>query len=105
MLPILLLVLGFAGDENAVRPKPISRVSPEYAAAAKAEGVQGKVGLAVDIDEKGNTTRVTVVKKLHPDLDKNAADAVKQWKWEPARKDGKPIAATETLDINFTLSQ
>jgi protein TonB len=36
-------------------------------------------------------------------LDEKAIEAVKKWKFDPARKDGKPVAVASTAEVNFRL--
>jgi TonB family protein len=44
-----------------------------------------------------------VVRPLGMGLDQKALDAVKQWKFEPAMKDGKPVAVQINVEVNFRL--
>ena len=37
----------------------------------------------------------------HPELSPLALDAVKQWQFDPARKDGKPIPVPVTVNVEF----
>ena len=46
---------------------------------------------------------VKVVKSLEPTLDANAIEAVKTWKFEPAMKDGKPVAVQINVEVSFRL--
>ena len=34
-------------------------------------------------------------------LDENAIEAVKQWRFEPAMKDGKPVAVEINVEVTF----
>jgi len=36
-------------------------------------------------------------------LDEKAIEAVKQWKFEPGTKEGKPVASMSTIELNFRL--
>ena len=44
-----------------------------------------------------------VKKKLFPTLDEEAVKALKQWKFQPAENNGKPIAVWVTLPFVFNL--
>jgi len=44
-----------------------------------------------------------VVRVIGLGLDEKAIEAVKQWTFKPAYKDGKPVAAAATLEVNFRL--
>jgi TonB family protein len=36
-------------------------------------------------------------------LDQKAVEAVRKWKFEPAMKDGKPVAVQISVEVNFRL--
>lgn len=102
-------VVHFAGHDIPERDASISppvvrhRVNPEYTEAAKKNGIYGIVITAVDIDENGDVTDARVLKGLPDGLDQAALDAVRQFKFRPATKDGKAVATTFNLTINFKL--
>ncbi|HEX6467224.1 MAG TPA: M56 family metallopeptidase, partial [Terriglobales bacterium] len=86
-----------------VPPKVISKVNPTYPEAAKKAKQKGNVQLALIIGADGSVENVRVEKSVSPDLDKSAIDAVRQWTWEPALKDGRPVKVEVHIDITFTL--
>jgi len=88
------------GGEVTV-PVAISRVQPTYTDEARHAGTQGVVIVEAVIDEHGDVSQVRVLKGLPNGLDTAAADAVKQWKFAPAKLHGKPVAAYFTVTINF----
>ena len=46
---------------------------------------------------------VKVARSLGMGLDQKAIEAVKKWKFEPALKDGKPVAVQINVEVNFRL--
>jgi len=42
-----------------------------------------------------------VLRSLDSGLDQKAVDAVKQWKFEPAMKNGEPVAVVINVEVNF----
>jgi len=44
-----------------------------------------------------------VIKKLASDLDNEAIEAGRSWRFEPATKDGEPVAVPLKLEIDFRL--
>src|SRR5690242_2263440 len=81
-----------AGDPGVKDPVVTYEVQPNYTRDAVRRKVQGKVVLAVIVTTKGTVRDdVQVVKSLDPDLDAEAITAVKQWKFRPGTKDGKPV--------------
>jgi protein TonB len=55
------------------------------------------------IDANGRATGFKVIKSLGLGLDEKAIEAVKKWKFDPARKDGKAVPVASTMEINFRL--
>lgn len=89
--------------EPASKPKPLSMPEPEYTAAARASGIEGKVRLSVTIAADGSVQKVTVIESLDPDLDAAAKKAVLAAKFEPAVQCGAPTSATFKISVKFTL--
>jgi protein TonB len=80
-------------------------VKPEYTKemiAAKIEGVI-KAELLVDID--GKVKEVKILNDLGFGTRQRARDAFLQWEFEPAMRDGKPVATWITYSIRFVLLQ
>ena len=59
--------------------------------------------LALIVDQRGLVRDVHVTQSLDKRLDQNAIDAVKQWKFRPAVKDGKLIAVRTSVEVDFRL--
>jgi protein TonB len=78
-------------------------VDPIYPAAAQAEKVQGVVILQALIGTDGHVHNVTVLRSVDPRLDQAATDAVTQWIYSPALRNGQPVAVTVTVTVNFAL--
>ena len=92
-----------AGATSA--PVLIHKVEPEYSEEARAAKFQGTVVLKVVIEANGSvsTERINVDRSLGMGLDEKAIEAVKQWKFKPAYKDGKPVAAFAMIELKFRL--
>ena len=87
-----------------VQPYAIKRVAPKYPETAKKLHIEGTVILMAVIDEKGNVIKVEVKKSVYQSLDEAAIKALKQWKFEPAKTNGKPISVWVTIPIEFKLN-
>jgi len=86
---------------GAVQPARLIRASaPVYPRLAKSHHVAGDVTLDALIDESGNVRDVQV---LDGDvlLREAAKQALRQWKYDPARLDGRPTAMHLTVTIKF----
>ena len=71
-------------------PQLISSIPPVYPAGARAQGVQGVVVLDALVDETGKVVETTVI--AGPPLLRSAAtEALRNWKYQPARLNGEPI--------------
>jgi TonB family protein len=86
-------------------PKVVSQVQPVYPADAKRAKREGVVVLAVVVTEDGVVQEVQVAKSAAPDFDQNAVDAVRQWKFEPAWKDGKPVKVETHIEVSYSLKK
>jgi TonB family protein len=75
--------------------------SSPYPDSLKGSGVQGTVLVDAVIGTNGCTENVTVVRKLHPELDKIAAHLVSSWKFKPAMKDGHPVKVLVRIGVAF----
>lgn len=93
------------GPESEALPKvrPIieSAVMPAYPAHLRDEGVAGGAILELVTDEQGNLARLTVMRASHPEFGDAAKEAVEQWKFNPAQRDGRPVTARSRLAIVF----
>lgn len=79
----------------------LKKVTPAYPAEAKAAGVSGKVEVQVTISEKGQVIEAIAVSS--PELLREAAEqAAKQWVFEPAIVNRRPVKAQGILTFNFT---
>lgn len=84
-------------------PVLLSKVEPQYTKAARAAKIKGTVLLSVVIDKKGHPEKIHVVRKLDPGLDAKAVEAIKQWLFSPAIRQGKPVAVMANIEVNFRL--
>jgi protein TonB len=84
-------------------PTVIFKVEPEYSEEARKAKFQGTVILFVVVDEKGNPRDLKVIRPLGLGLDQKAIEAVEKWKFNPGKKDGKPVPVQATIEVNFRL--
>lgn len=82
-------------------PELKKRVDPKYPASAKAMGIEGQVMVNVLISETGDVVEVVVVQGLRGGFDEATVTAVKQWKYEPAIKDGLKVKVWKPITITF----
>ncbi|MBV9265465.1 MAG: M56 family metallopeptidase [Acidobacteriaceae bacterium] len=94
-------VYKIGGDVTA--PHIVHKVEPNYTATDRRSRTQGTVVLSVIIGTNGRTHDISVVKSLSRGLDEQAQKAVSKWRFEPAKKNGKPVAVTAHIEVNFRL--
>lgn len=88
---------------GVTQPKLIHPVDPTYPERVRKEKVTGQVVVQAVIEKNGTVTRASVVRPVHPGLDAAALEAVRQWRYEPARQNGKPVAVYMTITVDFRL--
>jgi protein TonB len=85
-------------------PMPTKTVPPNYPSELKREGVSGMVTMAITVDEKGAVLNPVVKKSTRPEFEQPAIEAVMKWKFEPAKKDGKPVAVQVVVPVKFSVN-
>jgi protein TonB len=85
-------------------PRGGYQITPSYPASARQLGVEGTALLSVFVDAAGHVGQVIVKQSAgHPDLDRAAADAVRRWRFEPARRGAEAVAMWVELPVEFRL--
>jgi TonB family protein len=74
---------------------------PSYTDKARKAKKGGSVILELIVTPGGTTRDVSVIKSLSPDLDKQAVSTIRTWKFEPAKKDGQPVAVQIKVEVTF----
>ena len=108
LLAPVSLVLGHAADlprttSTTTAPVLVRKVEPEYTAAARSKKIEGVISLYAEINEDGLAVNIKVVRSLEPELDVKAIRALQQWRFKPAKKEGKPVTVAANIDIDFRL--
>ncbi|HYC70668.1 MAG TPA: TonB family protein [Opitutaceae bacterium] len=81
--------------------RPLERIAPAYPQALKQGGTGGRVLVEFHVDPEGHARFPRVVMAAHPVLDAAAVAAVKQWRFEPPRRKGRPAIAHVTQAFDF----
>lgn len=77
-------------------------LKPQLSPVMLMEGVtHGRVVVAIAVDAEGKLTDWLVLGTTHPALATTCVDAMKTWKFTPARRDGVPLPVQTELTINF----
>ena len=95
-------------------PKLLFAPDPEFTDQARRKRLSGTVVIALTVDAAGNTQDVRVARSLSQDvskkykqialgLDENAVAAVKQYRFQPAQFQGKPVPVETKVEVNFRI--
>ena len=84
------------------RPLGGYQVKPRYPESARRAGFQGVTRLRVHVLESGRVGEVMVDQSAgFRDLDLAAMDAVRKWRFEPARRGKEPVSVWVMLPVKF----
>lgn len=84
-------------------PRSIFAPDPEYSEEARKAKYQGTCVLWLIVGPDGRPRDIKITRSLGLGLDEKAIEAVKQWKFEPAMKDGKAVAVQISVEVSFRL--
>jgi len=99
---------GFGGGVYKVgggisAPTAISAPDPDYTEEARRAKKQGTCELYLIVDSTGHPRDIKVMRGLGFGLDAKAVEAVKQWRFQPALKDGRPVDVQISVQVDFHL--
>ena len=101
--PVVAAVPRASGARRVI-PRAVEQQRPAYPSSARRARIQGTTLLAVLIADDGRVAEIVVKESSgHPDLDEAAADAVRRWRFTPARRGDDPIAMWVELPVDFRL--
>ena len=91
----------FKVGNGVTPPRAIYTPDPAYSEQARSDKFQGRCVLGVVIGPDGKPYDVKVSKPLGEGLDAKAVEAVQQWRFDPATKDGQPVAVAINIEVSF----
>ncbi|MGA3043466.1 MAG: TonB family protein [Bryobacteraceae bacterium] len=84
-------------------PAVVRKADPQYSEEARVARLQGTVVVAVVIGTDGVAREPRILRGVGLGLDENALEAISQWQFRPASKDGQPVSVSATIEVNFRL--
>lgn len=84
-------------------PRAIFAPDPEYSEEARKAKYQGTVVLYMIVGPDGRARDIRVVRSVGMGLDEKAIEAVRTWKFDPARRDGQAVAVQINVEVSFRL--
>ncbi|MBZ5684840.1 MAG: energy transducer TonB [Acidobacteriia bacterium] len=89
---------------NGVKPpKVIFQPEPSFSESARKAKYQGMTTMGLIVDKDGLPKNIHIVRPLGAGLDARAVQAVETWKFQPAQKDGQPVAVAIAVEVEFHL--
>lgn len=83
------------------KPRVVYQPTPIYPPELARKGMQGTVYVLFIVDKSGRARQLKVQKSTHPAFNAPAIKAVKQWKFEPGKRKGKPVQFRMRVPITF----
>jgi TonB family protein len=95
---------GVGGPIRLARPRGGYQARPRYPESARRQGIEGVSLLRFEVQANGAVGEILVERSAgYQDLDRAAIEAVKKWRFEPARRGNQSIAVWVTLPVRFAL--
>jgi len=83
------------------RPRPTVQTAPQYPLDLRQAGISGEVVIQFIVDSKGNVRNIKIVKSTNTGFNENVLRAVRNWKFEPGKKNGKKVNTRVQQPIPF----
>jgi len=84
-------------------PRLIHNVEPEFNEYARRLKFSGNSQIYLRVDENGSPSHVSVYRPAGMGLDEKAVEAVQQYRFSPATRDGVPVKTDLYIDVNFQI--
>jgi protein TonB len=84
-------------------PGLLREIRPDYTEEARRRGIEGDVVLEIVVRADGSVGSARVLQGLGGGLDQRATDAVRQWRFSPARRYGSPVDVIVEVAVEFKL--
>lgn len=85
--------------------RPLQTVKASYPPMALRMGLEADVTLKILVDAEGKVVKAEIIKSAGMGFDEEALKAIRQFRFEPARKDGKNIPSESTYIYRFRLEK
>ena len=84
-------------------PRATYQPEPSFSEPARKAKYQGVVTMGLIVDKDGLPKKIHITNPLGAGLDAKAVEAVSTWKFQPAEKDGEPVAVQIAVEVDFHL--
>ncbi|MBS0633824.1 MAG: energy transducer TonB [Verrucomicrobia bacterium] len=87
------------------QPRTRVQVAPTYPVEAKSRGLTAEVVVGFIVDEQGRVTAEHVVRSSDPMFEEATLQAVRKWRFEPGKKDGRLVKFRLQVPVVFNLNE
>ena len=107
LLPSLaaLLLAACAVKPSFEPARLVHAVQPVYPPLLEEEGIEGRAIVRVHIDTRGSVSEAQVLSATHPLFARSAVRAVSQYRFTPAKQNGRPVESAFTQTFRFRASE
>ncbi|MEO8256867.1 MAG: TonB family protein [Acidobacteriota bacterium] len=93
----------YRGGSGIEAPRLIREVKADYTEEARQRRVAGDVLMEIVVRQDGTVGDVKVLQGLGSGLNERAMQAVRQWRFEPARRQGAPVDVIVEVAVEFKI--
>lgn len=107
LLPALVaLLLAACAAKPSYQPAMlVHAVQPVYPPPLEEEGIAGRAIVRMRIDTRGSVSEAQVLSATHPLFARSAVRAVSQYRFTPAKQNGRPVESAFTQTFRFLASE
>ena len=84
-------------------PKLLHYVEPEFSSQSKEAFLEGTVKISTVVTADGHPSESRIIHGLNAEEDKTALEPLKQWRFQPGTKAGKPVNVRVNIEVVFHL--
>ena len=100
------LLLAACAAKPALEPAIlVHSVQPAYPPPLEEEGIEGRAIVRMRIDTRGSVSEAQVLSATHPLFARSAVRAVSQYRFTPAKQNGRPVESSFTQTFRFRVSE
>ena len=91
------------GQDHTKFPRPLHTPAPDFSREAQKAKYQATVLMTIVVDKSGNIDRIRLDRAAGMDLDNEAVEKVKTWRFEAATRNGQRVAVEMPIEVSFNL--
>lgn len=93
----------FKTESGVTPPVVIHSVPAEFSDYARQNHVEGVCLVTLVVDTRGMPQDLRISRSLEPTLDRNALEAISQYRFKPGTKNGVPVPIRITVEVDFRM--